>query len=336
MAKKRRFPLRVMFELTYRCNFKCRHCYIPEGYKKKVTGELKRSEIFSVLDQLSDIGCFYLGFTGGEPFIRKDILDILWYARKKGFQIIIYTNGSLINENIAQELKRINPNKIDITIPAWSQGVFETISGVSGSRKKVFQTIGLLQKNGVKIGLKTCVLKENAPEIKDISNFTHSVGVRYRLDDTLFPCLDGSLRPYEYGNWLFNIENFSTCTLSFPKTESAIQYPIPDNIFKCGAGLRQAAITPSGELKACLMIDRPRFRILDRGVTKSEDSLTGAWQRLKRFFSGIKPDDHYQCYKCKLYDHCKWCPARSWLYNKSFTSCEPVSRQKAEKVGIIA
>jgi radical SAM protein with 4Fe4S-binding SPASM domain len=331
-----------MFELTYRCNFKCKHCYVPEDHKKKVTDELKRSEIFSILDQLCDIGCFYLGFTGGEPFIRKDILDILWYARKKGFQIIIYTNGSLINEKIVEELKRINPNKMDISIPAWSQGVFESISGLSGSREKVFQTIGLLQKNGIKIGLKTCVLKANALEIKDIGNFAHSVGVRYRLDDTLFPCLDGSLRPYENGNWLLNIENFSTCTSSFPETESATQYPTPNTIFKCGAGLRQAAITPSGELKACLMIDRPRFKILDKRVTKSpshqvtksKDNFAGAWQKLKSFVSGIKPDDNYQCNRCKLYDYCKWCPARSWLYNKNFTSCEPVCRQKAEKAGI--
>jgi MoaA/NifB/PqqE/SkfB family radical SAM enzyme len=91
-GKKHAFPLRVMFELTYRCNFKCPHCYVPFKYRK--CKELETKEVFAILDQLKDIGCFYLGFTGGEPFMRKDILDILWYAKKKGFEIIIYTNGS--------------------------------------------------------------------------------------------------------------------------------------------------------------------------------------------------------------------------------------------------
>lgn len=84
-AKEKSFPLRVMFELTYRCNFKCKHCYVPPIYRKK--GELATRDIFSIIDQLKDMGCLYLGFTGGEPFVRKDILDILWYVKKAVFRL---------------------------------------------------------------------------------------------------------------------------------------------------------------------------------------------------------------------------------------------------------
>src|SRR3989338_2550985 len=127
-AREKHFPLRMMFELTYRCNFKCGHCYVPPSYRRK--GELKTKEVFSILDELKEVGCFYLGFTGGEPFIRKDIIDILWYAKRKGFEVIIYTNGSLIDENLADELARLKPNKVDITIPALSVDAFERISVV--------------------------------------------------------------------------------------------------------------------------------------------------------------------------------------------------------------
>ncbi|MDP3732051.1 MAG: hypothetical protein Q8R31_03340, partial [Candidatus Omnitrophota bacterium] len=57
-AKTKAFPLRVMFELTYRCNFKCKHCYVPYSYRKK--RELKTKEVFSILRQLKEMGCFYL------------------------------------------------------------------------------------------------------------------------------------------------------------------------------------------------------------------------------------------------------------------------------------
>ena len=322
-AKDKGFPLRVMFELTYRCNFHCKHCYVPQSYRNY--NELKTKEAFSILGQLADIGCFYLGFTGGEPFIREDTIDILWYAKKLGFEIIIYTNGSLINEEIAEELVRLRPNKVDITIPAMSESAFERISGVAGSRDKVFGAIDLLYGKGVNLGFKTCVLKVNENEISQIGNFTHSLGVLHRLDDVLSPCLDGSKEPYEYRGQIG--ENKKQNRLS-EETECQIantenRKPNTDNLFKCGVGVSQAAITPFGELKMCLMIDYPKYKILNT-------SLRECWQRLKGLVNNIKPDENYKCNKCELQPYCKWCPAKAWLYNRTFTWCETENRRGAK------
>ena len=195
-AAEKGFPLRVMFELTYRCNFHCKHCYVPEHYRKK--GELKTEEIFSILDQLKEIGCFYLGFTGGEPFVREDIGEILWYAKRCGFEIIIYTNGSLIDERIGSQLEHLGPNRVDITIPAMSKAAFERITGIPGSRDRVFAAIRLLHENRINLGFKTCLLKENESEIKEIRDFAASLGAPHRLDDMLSTRLDGSKEPYGY------------------------------------------------------------------------------------------------------------------------------------------
>jgi AdoMet-dependent heme synthase len=309
-AKNKGFPLRVMFELTYRCNFYCKHCYVPMNYRKK--GELETKEVFSILDQLAEIGCFYLGFTGGEPFIRKDILNILWYAKKKGFEIIIYSNGSLIDERISGELALIRPNKVDITIPAISRIAFDKISGVHGSRDKVFKAIELLHKKGVSLGFKTSILKKNEKEIEDIQKFADSLGAFHRLSTILEPRLNGSKKPYQYGSALYssNTEEIDTgeCVLTDSMGTT--------NLFKCGVGISQAAIMPSGELKMCVMIDHPRYKILSPGT-----SLREAWEKQKKLVSNIKPDKNYKCDKCKLEPYCKWCPAKSWLQNKTFTCC---------------
>lgn len=300
-----------MFELTYRCNFYCKHCYVPQSYKKR--RELNTKEVFIILDQLAEIGCFYLGFTGGEPFIRKDIIDILWYAKKKGFEIIIYSNGSLIDETMADELARIRPNKVDITLPAMSKTAFEKISGVSGSRDKVFKAIELLHKKGVALGFKSCVLKENEKEIKDIQKFADSMRAFHRLSTTLDPKLNGSKKPYNYGRMLdlSEAEEFDNdeCVLTNPAKAAK-------TLFKCGVGRGQAAITHSGELKMCVMIDYPRYKILSSGT-----SLRGAWQKLKELVSKIKPDENYKCDTCESEPYCKWCPAKSWLENRTFTGC---------------
>ena len=95
------------------------------------------------------------------------------------------------------------------------------------------------------------------------------------------------------------------------------------NLFKCGVGETQAAITPFGELKMCLMIDYPRYNIL-------ESSLQDCWERLKELVASIKPDENYQCDRCKVEPYCKWCPAKAWLNDRSFTSCDSESRTRAE------
>jgi radical SAM protein with 4Fe4S-binding SPASM domain len=334
-AKNKGFPLRVIWELTYRCNFKCRHCYLPQSYRKK--GELKTKEIFSILDQLKDIGCFYLGFTGGEPFMRKDILDILWYAKRCGLQIIIYTNGSLIDENIAKEIARLQPNKVDITIPAMTKDTFERITKMAGSHEKVFKAIEFLKKGAVNLGFKTCLLKGNENQIKDIRDFSSSLGALHRLDDMLSPRLNGSKEPFRYrGEWEQSSVNKRRLPFAVKKEdESCYSRGVSSqgngwSLFKCGAGLSQAAITPLGELKMCLMIDYPKYRILDTAFENQKFNLRNAWEKLKRLAVSIRPDEKYQCNECSLETYCKWCPAKAWLYKKNFTSCDPESRKKAE------
>ena len=353
----------MMLELTYRCNFKCKHCYIPGSYKKKFRQELNTKQIFSILDQLQELGCLYLGLTGGEPFLREDIFKILGYAKKKGFQIIIYTNGSLIDEDKAQRLQRLSPNKVDITIPAVSKDIFERITGLKGSREKVFEAISILHRNGVRLGVKSCMLKGNENEINGIQDFAASLGIPYRLDTMLSRCLDGSDEPFGYRAEIERVTSAPVPPKADPPTaglQCSRKTPpgecgVTDNgeLFKCGVGKSQAAITPYGELKMCLMIDYPGYKILNRGVPSArcpvpstqypvssnpasqspskKDGLEKAWGKLKGLVAGIKPDKNYQCDKCAVSQYCRWCPATAWLYNKSFTSCVPETLNRAEQ-----
>ena len=284
-AREKSFPLRVMFELTYNCNFKCKHCYMPPAYKEKYKNrELKTQEVFSILKQLKDMGCFYLGFTGGEPFLRPDIMDILDYAKQCGFTIIIYTNGSLITEKIADGLARLNPNKVDITIPALSEEAFERITGASGARDRVFGAIKFLRRKGVSLGFKSCVLRDNISEIDKMVGFVKSLGCSYRLDDLLSPRLDGSKIPY----------NCRVKERDKTPRQEKISFPLTaKELFKCGAGFAQAAITPAGELKICLMVDYPKYNIMDISFKK-------AWQKQIESMRNIALYKRYKCRQCQL------------------------------------
>ncbi len=327
-AKEKRFPLRVMFEITYRCNFNCPHCYVPERFRKEPEErELNKKEVFSVLDQLRDLGCFYLGFTGGEPFLRDDFLDILRYAKKKGFEIIIYTNGSLINEGIAEALRELRPNKIDITINSLKKEPFERVTLAQDSHEKVFRAVELLYKRNIPLGFKSCLLKENEDEIGNIKQFADTHNALHRLDTMLMPKLNGSKDPYNYKvkldalGWLGSSEQFdkAECSLTDPMS-SAIS---KRGLFKCGVGLHNMVISPFGEVKMCLSIDYPKCKIL-------ESSLGECWQDLKRLVDSVKAEQVYKCDGCRLQPYCGWCPARSWLESGKFNSCVPESKERAE------
>lgn len=248
-ARRERLPLRVMFEVTYRCNFRCAHCYVPESYRSSYRSrELGTDGVYDVLSQLKDAGCLFLGITGGEPLVRGDIVDILKYARRLGLETILYTNGSLIDKKTADTLAGLGLNKIDITVPAMSERAFRKITGIAGARDRVFNAIKDLRERGVSLGLKCCVLKENEAEIDEIRRFAGSIGCPLRLDGRLSPRLDGSLEPFGYGL------REPAAGLRAPGQKDYI-------ISECGAGVSQAAVTPAGEIKRCIMIDHPKVDI---------------------------------------------------------------------------
>jgi radical SAM protein with 4Fe4S-binding SPASM domain len=88
-------------------------------------------------------------------------------------------------------------------------------------------------------------------------------------------------------------------------------------------GKTQVAITPDGKLKMCLMIDYPKYNLLN-------STLSREWRRLQELVNGITIDEDYQCRICELRLYCKWCPARSWLKARRFTQCDTFSRQRAQ------
>jgi MoaA/NifB/PqqE/SkfB family radical SAM enzyme len=93
-----RVPLQVSIEVTRRCPLECLHCYnnLPMGDMEAKQRELTKEEHFRVLDQSVEMGSFWLLYTGGEIFARKDFLEIYAYAKKKGFLITLFTNSTII------------------------------------------------------------------------------------------------------------------------------------------------------------------------------------------------------------------------------------------------
>ncbi len=127
-------PLQVSIEVTRRCPLECQHCYnnLPMGDQDARNREMTKEEHFRMLDELVEMGCFWLLYTGGEIFARKDFLEIYTYAKQKGFLITLFTNGTLINERIADYLVEWPPFAIEITLYGRTKETYEQLTQIPG------------------------------------------------------------------------------------------------------------------------------------------------------------------------------------------------------------
>src|SRR5215472_13096865 len=102
----KRAPVEVSIEVTHRCPLECLHCYnnLPMGDTEARNAELTFEEHCRLLDELKEAGCLWLLYTGGEIFARKDFIGIYKEAKKRGFLITLFTNGTLITPTVADML----------------------------------------------------------------------------------------------------------------------------------------------------------------------------------------------------------------------------------------
>ncbi len=297
IAEEKHIPLRALFELTYKCNFNCVHCYIPRGGRNK---ELNTNKVFSILEQLRDLGCFHLGFTGGEIYLRKDISRILLRAKKMGFNLTILTNASLIDKKRADELKEIAPIKVDITLHSLNPAHFEDITRLKGSFKETMKAIDLLRERDITLGIKNCILRENIGDYKDVQEFADKIKASSRIGAKVFASEQNSCQP-GLGDSGFLEEILPA---KFKKRK----------VFMCAVGKTALTISPAGELKFCPQIDYPNIKIDKTG-------LRLAWGNLVDMVETIEQGADLKCSSCRLKGHCNWCPAETWAAYKDLNHC---------------
>ena len=189
---KERIPIGGDIEPTLRCNLRCAHCYVADAPRKK---EASFEEICRIIDEIADAGCLWLLFTGGEPFMREDFLDIYAYAKRKGLIITIFTNGTLLTPEIADYLKEFPPFAVEITLSGATKEIYERVSGVPGSFERCIQGIEYLLSRGINLRLKTTVMSLNLEGLWDIKRYVEGLGLEFRFDPVLNPRIDGSKAP---------------------------------------------------------------------------------------------------------------------------------------------
>lgn len=141
---------KAIWEITHNCNYGCSYC-IFSCNKKRVDNELTTNECFHVIDELVENGFKYLKITGGEPFIRKDLVEILKYASER-LVVDVSTNASLLTQEIVRQLNKINLKMIHVSLDG-NKMEHESVRGIN-TYDRTIHGLELLKnsKNKVRIG----------------------------------------------------------------------------------------------------------------------------------------------------------------------------------------
>jgi len=156
----------VVWNVTKACNLRCIHCY-AKADNNPAPDELTTEEGFKLLEDLAQFGVPVILFSGGEPLVRPDILDLIHKAVSLGLRTVISTNGVLIDHSLAKELKKLGVSYVGISLDGWKE-VHDKFRGVKGSFEKVISAIEACKKEGLKVGLRFTMSKLNAKEIPKV------------------------------------------------------------------------------------------------------------------------------------------------------------------------
>jgi radical SAM protein with 4Fe4S-binding SPASM domain len=168
-------PLRMDLAVTFKCTNNCIHCYAGGPHE---TAELSTSQWKEVIDRLSQTGIFIVTFTGGEPTLRDDLLELLQYAQNKGMVTGLITNGrKLKDKEYVQALEKAGLDFVQVTLESHKPEVHDLMTAAEGSWKETVVGIKNAVRSQIYVTTNTTLSKYNAPDFLRTIDYISELGV---------------------------------------------------------------------------------------------------------------------------------------------------------------
>ena len=308
----------LFLEVTSRCNAKCEHCGSSCG-EKMPKDEISIDYLKKALKEIADAynaKKIFIYVTGGEPLMRKDIFDLMKYAKKLGFNWGITTNGMLFNDRIFKGFKDSKVSSISISLDGMKE-THEKFRKVPGCFNIIVDNIKKILENDVceLLQITTVANKKNLKELDQIYELLLSLGVKYWRVVTVDPIgrakkNDGILLDKKEFKYVLDYIEKKRKEGKMVVDYGCSHYlgvdrekEIRDYYFNCGAGLFIASILSNGDIYVCPNVERRKELI--QGNIKT-DSFVDVWEKkFKEFRSERITEKCSKCKKCKSFKYCR-------------------------------
>ncbi|MDO8805770.1 MAG: radical SAM protein [Elusimicrobiota bacterium] len=169
----------VVWELTLGCNLKCLHCGSTAGGRR--AEELSTREALDLCADLKKSGCLGVALMGGEPLLRKDFFEIASRVRELGMELSVITNGTIHSEEIFENLKKLKPRAVAVSLDAADPALHDKIRGAAGAFEKSNAFINRCLKEGLPVSVITTVHKLNIGELARLRDFLKGRGIAWQV-----------------------------------------------------------------------------------------------------------------------------------------------------------
>jgi radical SAM protein with 4Fe4S-binding SPASM domain len=351
-------PYVVSWNLTYRCNLACEHCYLDAGGTSLPTqnaedpprgprllamenfadrSELGTEECFEVIEEIAAFApeCVTI-LTGGEPLLRRDILEIVRRAAERGLWVVVGTNGVSITENVARHLSEAGARGLSLSLDALDPDRHDRFRRVRGAWRNTVEGAGILNRTGLPFIVQTTVGAHNLGELEAIADFAHDrlaakVWNLYFLVPTGRGQFVSDITPAQYDDVLASLYRIqrkynrrmlvnAKCAPHYIKTvlqAGAESDPVPADdrspirIYSggaggCPAGTHYMGIRPNGDVTPC-----PYLPVFAGNLRRSP--LADLWTS-SELFTDIRRRASLggRCGACEMNGHCGGCRARAY------------------------
>lgn len=301
-ARARHLPMAGSFELTYRCNFDCVHCFQQDV---RAQAELTGDRWIQLVDEIADAGCLWLTLTGGEAMMHPGFAAIYERAIRRGLLVTVFSNGSTLTEKNVALLTRLPPRNLEVTLYGSSA---ETYARSTGKARNFDLAVGGVDRAlaaGLRVQLKTMAFDETAQDLEAIRAFAAERGQAFRYDTTIHATLAGGDAPLQH-----RLRPEDTVALEAKDSfafdavrarHGSAEASGSDRVYRCGAGRFSFSVAPDGQLQLCTLVRSLRFNLATVPFVAAWDALGTEVQR--RYSS-----ERRRCNGCELRHMCGTCP----------------------------
>lgn len=309
----------VLFELTYNCSERCIHCYNSGATRNDCEASLRNRDEMTlddykrVIDELYDMGLYKVCLSGGDPFSKPHIWEIIDYIYNKDIAFDIFTNGQAIVNDV-ERLAWYYPRLVGLSVYSSIPEIHDRITRVRGSLERTLSVADRLSNLGVNMAFKCVVFRTNVKSYRTVKGLAEKYGAIPQFEINLSNGVDGDVSVVENLGLPDNIKEILLRDAMFslyvgPETVGDIKMRKPFDARPCNAGIQAFSITPEGEVQPCCAFPSSFGNIRDKSLQQILQS-----EGLRKW-RNVSVGDIGECGRLEKCNFCFLCVGNGYIEN---------------------
>lgn len=345
-AKQTRTPANGSIELLPLCNMNCDMCYVRLSREEmERQGRLRTAdEWLEIGRQMKDAGVLFLLLTGGEPFLYPDFKRLYLGLRQMGMILTINTNGTLIDEELAEFFGKYKPRRVNITLYGTDEETYAELCHYPGGYERTLRGIRLLRERGVDVKVGGSLTRANKDDLDRLLDIEKELGIPVRVDTYMMPATRERELPYNMQSRLGPEEAVRARIHALKREMGPELFPqyVQQSVYMadqpkpaeskpghmaCMAGQCSFTINWQGEMRPCVMLSEPAVSVFEAG-------FAAAWKYIVEETGKILLNA--KCSTCSLRYLCRTCAASALFEAGSYDAVpEYMCRYAAESLRLL-